>query len=77
MRKNLEEIMTEYWVSGDQQCMDRSKAINLILDEVARFINKIDPLEAKANWEDSEDVAYGVKCLVVQRIQNEKRSLSK
>lgn len=72
MQSKLEEILTEYWVSGYQQCMDRSKALNLILDEIARFINKIDPLEAKADWENSEDVAYGVKCLVVQQIQNEK-----
>ena len=72
MQSKLEEILTEYWVSGYQQCMDRSKALNLILDEIARFINKIDPLEAKADWENSEDVAYGVKCLVVQQSQNEK-----
>lgn len=72
MRNNLEEIMTEYWCSGDQKCMDRSKAIGLILDEIARFINKIDPLKAKAKWEDSEDVAYGVKCLIVQEIQKNK-----
>lgn len=30
MKKKIEEILTEYWCYGDQQCMDRSKALKLI-----------------------------------------------
>ena len=67
------EFESDYITAEKQIALALKEAYNSGLERCKRIVEEADPLEAIADWDNSDDIAFAVQKFLLKAIRKEKR----